>query len=391
MPSLAPTHLNILHITPYYAPAWSFGGVVSAVTGLTSAQAAQGHRVTVLTTDALDHATRSRIARETLNGVHVIRVRNLSHWARIRLNLSSPLELPNVFRELEPDVVHVHELRTVENLLIPHRAPIILSPHGTLSLDTGRTMIKRGWDAVLGKTLLRKIDHIVALTAAEADEARGVWQMINVPLPPVSIIPNGIAADFAVKGDLRERYNLGAGTVILFLGRLHERKGLQFLTPPFAQIAAQDDDARLLIVGPDEGMLTTLQQMVAQHNLTDRVVFTGMLTGADRSAALATADIFVLPAVGEGLSMASLEAMSAGLPLIVTPGCNLPDIEARGAGLLVERSSDALMQALRTLIADPQRRHTMGEHGRLWVRDVFAWPRVVAQVEAVYRQYLQEK
>lgn len=363
--------------------------MVSAVTGLASAQVSAGHRVTVLTTDALDHSSRSRIARETIDGVQVIRARNLSHWARVRLNLSSPLSLPSLFREIDPDVLHVHELRTIENLMIPHRAPIILSPHGTLSLATGRTGIKRGWDALFGQILLRKLDHIAALTAAEAEDARALWQLLNVPLPTISIIPNGIAANFAVSGDLRERYKLGEGVVILFLGRLHERKGLQFLIPAFAHLTDQAPDARLLIVGPDEGMLTTLQQMAAQYKLTDRVVFTGMLTGADRSAALASADIFVLPAVGEGLSMASLEAMSARLPLIVTPGCNLPDVETRGAGLLVERSIDSLATALRALIADPQRRSVMGERGQAWVRDSFTWPHIVQQYEAVYRQHLQ--
>jgi glycosyltransferase involved in cell wall biosynthesis len=386
---LASSHKpHILHVTPYYAPAWSFGGVVSAVTGLASAQAQAGHRVTVLTTDALNHISRSRIARETIDGVQVIRVPNLSHAIRVRFNLSTPFGLPAALREIEADVVHVHELRTVENLLIKHKRPIILSPHGTLSLETGRTTIKRGWDAIFGRSLLCKIDHIVALTEAEAEDARAVWSMIGAPLPKLDIIPNGIAADFAVSGDLRERYNLGDGVVILFLGRLHERKGLQFLIPAFAQVSEQYTDARLLIVGPDEGMLTTLAHMVAQLHLTDRVVFTGMLTGADRGAALASADIFALPAVGEGLSMASLEAMSAGLPLIVTPGCNLPEVEERGAGLLVERSVDGVAQALRALIGDRERRRVMGERGQAWVREVFTWAKIVAQYAAVYEKAL---
>jgi poly(glycerol-phosphate) alpha-glucosyltransferase len=119
------------------------------------------------------------------------------------------------------------------------------------------------------------------------------------------------------------------------------------------------------------------------------VILTGLLSGGDQWAALASADLFVLPAVGEGLPMAALEAMAAGLPIVVTPGCNLPDVEARGAGLLVERDVEPLAAALRALLADPERRRRMGEQGRAWMRESFTWPAIVARTEEVYAQVLK--
>jgi len=86
--------------------------------------------------------------------------------------------------------------------------------------------------------------------------------------------------------------------------------------------------------------------------------------------------------------MAALEAMAAGIPLILTPGCNLPDLEKRGAGLLVPREVEPLADALRVLLRDPARRKTMGENGRAWVQESFAWPVIAAQTEAMYRQVL---
>ncbi len=210
-----------------------------------------------------------------------------------------------------------------------------------------------------------------------------------MPFPGATIIPNGVAADFTVSGDLRPLYHLGDGPIVLFLGRLHERKGLQFLIPAFSQIIQAIPASRLLVVGPDSGMLESMRILVAQLGIADRVTFTGMLTGADQRAALATADVFVLPAVGEGLSMAVLEAMAAGLPVIVTPGCNLPDVETRGAGLLVERAVEPLAAALRTLLTDADRRKAMGEQGRAWVRESFTWPAIAAQTEALYKQLVQ--
>src|SRR5690606_6472197 len=82
--------MNLLHITPYYAPAWRYGGAVRAVTDLTRAQAAAGHRVFVLTTDALGPGERVTALSETIDGVHVTRVRNRSAALRDRLNLSTP-------------------------------------------------------------------------------------------------------------------------------------------------------------------------------------------------------------------------------------------------------------------------------------------------------------
>jgi glycosyltransferase involved in cell wall biosynthesis len=374
--------MRILHVTPYYAPAWAYGGVVSAVTGLATAQAKLGHSVTVLTTDALDldPPRRNAISRETIAGVTVIRCRNLSNIIRARYNLSLPRSFGSALASVLPvvDVIHTHELRTVENLLLgTPGCPVVLSPHGTLPYGTGRSLFKRAWDRLFGQRLLPMIGHVAALTQSGA-----------------TVIPNGVPADLAESvgesDNLRERYHLGDGPVVLFLGRLHERKGLQFLIPAFAQAAQDIRDARLLVVGPDAGMLVTAQMLAAQLGIADRVTFTGMLTGDDQRAALATCDLFVLPAVGEGLSMAALEAMAARLPLILTPGCNLPDLETRGAGLLVDRDVEALAEALRTLLNDSARRRTMGENGLAWVREAFTWPAIAAQTEALYRSRLYE-
>jgi glycosyltransferase involved in cell wall biosynthesis len=383
--------MNILHVTPYYAPAWSYGGVVSAVTGLATAQAARGHHVRVLTTDALDSEARNLTNREIIDQVEVIRCRNLSNWLHARFNLSLPVGFRAAFGQLaaETDIVHCHELRIAENLLIDPRKPIVLSPHGTLSYTTGRGALKRAWDRLFGRVVLRRMDHVAALTTAEESEAHTLWHSLGVPFPGASLVPNGVPADFSPTGDLRPRYGLGEGPVVLFLGRLHARKGLQILIPAFARAVRDFPTARLLIAGPDAGMLPAARSLVAQLGIDHQVIFTGLLSGGDQWAALASADLFVLPAIGEGLPMAALEAMAAGLPIVVTPGCNLPDVETRGAGLLVERAIEPLAAALRALLADPDRRRRMGEQGRAWVRESFTWPAIAAKTEEIYSQVLK--
>ena len=388
--------MNLLHVIPYYAPAWAYGGSVRAATELTRALARAGHRVTVLTTDTISPSERASVLRETLDGVEVVRVRNLSNRLRGRLNLSTPRGLAAAARTLIAErgieLMHCHELRTVENLRVVPVAealdvPVVVSPHGTLPLSTGRPTLKRAWDRLLGGRLLPHFDAVIALTRDEAADARVLWAAQGVDIP-VYIVPNGVHLDeFAAlppRHVARARWNLGEGPVVLFLGRLHERKGVQLLLPAFAGALPHVPQARLLIAGPDEGMLAALQAQARALGLEERVVFTGLLTGPDRMAALAAADLFALPAEGEGFSMAVLEALACGLPVLLTPGCHFPEAAEAGAGVIVPRAVEPLREALIDLLGDADRRAAMGRAARALVESRYTWPQIVAQMEAAY-------
>jgi len=388
--------VNLLHVIPYYAPAWAYGGSVRAATELTRALARAGHRVTVLTTDTISPSERASVLRETLDGVEVVRVRNLSNRLRGRLNLSTPRGLAAAARTLIAErgieLMHCHELRTVENLRVVPVAealdvPVVVSPHGTLPLSTGRPTLKRAWDRLLGGRLLPHFDAVIALTRDEAADARVLWAAQGVDIP-IYIVPNGVHLDeFAAlppRHVARARWNLGEGPVVLFLGRLHERKGVQLLLPAFAGALPHVPQARLLIAGPDEGMLTALQAQARALGLEERVVFTGLLTGPDRMAALAAADLFALPAEGEGFSMAVLEALACGLPVLLTPGCHFPEAAEAGAGVIVPRAVEPLREALIDLLGDADRRAAMGRAARALVESRYTWPQIVAQMEAAY-------
>ncbi len=387
--------MNVVQLTPYYAPAYAFGGVTRAVEGLARALAARGHTITILTTDALSQTERYRGALDTIqDGVRIVRVPNRSVWLRGRLNLSTPLSMGSAARDLlaHADLLHVHEFRTVENLIVTpiashHHVPVVLSPHGTLSLTTGRSALKSAWDRLLSPSVARRIATVVGLTGAEADEARALWAAFGANAR-FAVVPNGVDpaefADLSGRDDFRARYGLGDAVVCLFMGRLQARKGADVLIEAFQR--ANVAGTRLVIAGPDEGMLPTL------HALADeRVIFTGYLSGADRLAALAAADLFCLPATGEGLSMAALEALAAGLPALLSPGCNLPEVETSGAGLIVEPLVEPLATALRDLLTQADRRTAMGAAARALVRDRFRWDSVAAQIEAVYREALSSQ
>lgn len=387
--------MNILHLTPYYAPAYAFGGVVRSVEGMARALARRGHQVTVLTTDALDVQSRySGQPEERIDNVRVLHATNISHRLRGRLNLSTPGRMQALARAVLPpvDVVHCHEFRTMENLLVTPIAaemskPLVLSPHGTLVQTTGRSHMKMAWDKMLSPTVAQRFNHVVALTPQEADNARALWETFgsSSSVPDFSVIPNGIDpddyADLNGRAYFRTRYRLGDGPVCLFMGRLHERKGVEVLIEAFK--AARVEGARLVIAGPDEGMLDRIRPL-----LDDDIVLTGYLDGNERLAAYAAADMFALPAVGEGLPMVVLEAMGAGLPVVISPGCYLPEVAQQGAGLIVEPECQPLSAALRLVLTDPAIRTRMGQQGQQLIRNQFTWDAVALQLEKVYRSTL---
>jgi len=380
--------MHILHLTPYYASAYAFGGVVRSCEGMARALVRRGHTVTVLTTDALNQTQRGTCPPdEIMDGVRVVRVPNASVWLRGRANFSTPFGMKKRARNLLPqvDVVHCHEFRTLENLLVTPIAaslgkPLILSPHGTLTHETGRGALKAAWDRLLSPGVARRFAHVVGLSQAEVDEV-GAWWPSFGGQASFSAIPNGVDpqdyANLPGRAAFRERYDLGDAPVCLYMGRLHPRKGVGLLVEAFK--AAAVPGVWLVIAGPDEGMLGAIQPM-----LDERIIVTGYLSGADRLAAFAAADMLALPAVGEGLPMVVLEAMAAGLPVIVSPGCNLPEVAANGAGIQTEVRLEPLRDALHLLLTDADKRAKMGEAARGLVAERFTWDTVAAQLETVY-------
>lgn len=351
----------------------------------------------MLTTDALDRTSRIDQANETIDGVEVIRLKNWSIGLRGRVNLSTPTSYSRVVQELVSrgvDIIHLHEIRTAEALLLPDTGvPIVVSPHGTLAQSTGRSRFKRIWDMLLGRRILNKIAYVHALTDYEAAESEEYWRASDVPFPGATVIPNGVPDTFPDevaqidKNMSQKRFDLfGLSPIILFMGRLSERKGVHLLIPAFAQIAGQPPGPHLLIAGADEGALDNLYNLTYDADLHVYVEFTGHLDGADRLAAYAAADVFVLPAEGEGLPIAVVEAMAARLPVLITPGCHLPGVESHDAGLIVEREVGALAAGLNRLLDDPDGCARMGANGLAWVHESFLWSRIADRMSELYER-----
>lgn len=206
---------------------------------------------------------------------------------------------------------------------------------------------------------------------------------------PVCVIPNGVTlpdTDLDVPAPWNAHIPDSAN-VLLFLGRIHPKKGIDRLIQAWAQAPERTRDGwHLAIVGWDDGgHRASLEAMVDQNNVASSVHFLGPMFGDDKEAAYHHSDAFVLPTHSEGLPMAVLEAWSHRLPTLITDACNFPDAIDSGAAIRIENDVPTLTRDLEhALSRSADERAVIGERARALVQETYTWKRVAQQLYDVY-------
>jgi glycosyltransferase involved in cell wall biosynthesis len=241
-------------------------------------------------------------------------------------------------------------------------------------------LIKRLWIALFERRNIENAAAIQFTSQIEAEE----FNAFGFRVPLSVVVPNGIDVPpleaVIPSSESRRPY-------ILYLGRISWKKRLDEVIRATAQLA----DIDLLIAGnDDEGLRPDLDKIAKQCGVADRVHFLGYVEGIKKWELLREARAFVLPSHSENFGMAVLEAMGAGCPVIVTPGVGLSDsIRHCGAGLVVEANSDAIANAVNTLLANTELSQKMREAGRRHVAEHYPWSRIARQVESLYQDVIE--
>jgi glycosyltransferase involved in cell wall biosynthesis len=213
---------------------------------------------------------------------------------------------------------------------------------------------------------------------------------------PAAVIPNAVAQEWlqVKRANIAAELDLPYGTkTVLFLSRLHPKKGLDILLQAFAAFCRERDDITLLVAGSDggSGYERAMRARARDLGLDQRCLFLGEVSGEYKTKLFAGADAFVLTSHSEGLPVAVLEAMASGAPVLITPGCNLPEVASNDAGLIVNPQWEAVLAGLRQLLADPESLRRRGENGRRLVRERFTWPRIARRTVEVYEAMISER
>lgn len=376
--------MHVIHVISGIDAA--LGGPVAALVGLACAQAADGMQVTVAP------VVRSSTLPATAGilkdaGVQVIPL--IGSNSPLKQRLSSQRLLRQLLQT--GDVVHIYGLWEP----IQHRAasicrelgrPYIFEPCGMLD----QWALRRSWlkkKLYLALRLRRDLDHAAAIhvsTPWERDQTAGLGLRA-----PLVVVPAGVDLQefeqLPPRGLFRAAHpGLMDKPVLMFLGRVFPGKGVEMLIPAVARMTNQD--AMLAVVGPDaEGYTSSMKSLAEKLGVQHRVIFTGMARGRERIEALVDADLFCLPSAHENFGVAVLEAMAAGVPVVVSDQVGLwHDIDGARAGEAVPLDENRLATTLDRWLGSDSARREAGQRGRALAFERFTWDLIARQWKQAY-------
>lgn len=259
------------------------------------------------------------------------------------------------------DAVHVHLARDLVTPIIAGialllRKPVYVQTHGMI--DTSDRLLSIPFDLLLIRPILRRAAAVFCLTHDEARDLSVVERRCRVV-----ILPNGVPAapaQPATRTDSAHR-----PVRVLYLARLQERKRPAVLVRSALTLLGEGRDVQFALVGPDEGQAGEVTRLIEESGFASRINWEGPIEPSKTLSRMTQADLYVLPSVNEPFPMAVLEAMSIGLPAIVTDSCGLaPAVAGAEAGAVVGDSEASLTAAIDRYLRDPEmlRRHGANAH-----------------------------
>lgn len=299
------------------------------------------------------------------------------------------------------DLVHLHALFSFSSSVAGRSArragvPYVVRPLGVLNrwgMENRRKYLKQLSLRVVELPLLKQAAALHFTTQAEADEAMSLsadlLRVRRAIIPvPVEVAATGDAAVF------HSRFPATAGRkIVLFLSRIDPKKGIELLLEAFAKAHLEDSSLLLVIAGagaPD--YLRSLQARAEQLKIAKESLWTGHLEGVEKAAAFAAASVLVLVSHSENFGVAPVEAMAAGVPIIISHEVAISaDVQRAGAGLVTRRSADEIAEAIgRTLTEKIATSRRIENAGKL-VRDLYSTAAVGGGLKDLYESILHDQ
>ena len=395
--------MRILMAVQSYFPFQDRGGPVVKVRALARGLAQRGHQVTVLTADlGLRRLNGSAINFQPCpwgwcaeeNGVEAVYLSTLANYRALTVNPDVIGFCRTSLRHF--DLVHFYGLYDLLGPAVSYFCrrqgiPYIIEPMGMYRPIDRSFRMKRVWHRSLGDSFWSHAAQIVATSEMEEQELL----QDGVAREKLVVRYNGIdrAASLAptTRGAFSAKWSIPPDEpLLLFLGRLIPRKGADILIDAFAQ--ACPTQGRLVIAGPEgePGYLAHLTRRAADAGVESRVIFTGALYDDDKAAVMADADLFVLPSRYENFANSAAEAVSSGIPVIITDACGIRSLIDGRAGLVIAPERQALAAAIRSLLTDRSLYQKL-QAGCPGVAAQLGWDRLTEQMEGYYARALESR
>lgn len=398
--------MRILSVTQSYAPFYEFGGPPVKVEALAKGLAQRGHSVTVLTVDwGFEKRREASPERGTArrspfgwtrdeDGVQSI---YLPTWFRYRATTWNPAAGRYTRDHLNQfEAVHIFGLYDLLGPAVARACrkkgiPYVVEPIGMFMPIVRNIALKRVYHAIWGGKLLNQSAVVIATSEQEFEELAGG----GVPREKIVLRRNGVVApqELPARGIFRAKHGLPIDArVVLFLGRLSEKKSPQLLLEAFVQLTKEvpGNTMRLVFAGPDEsGMLARLQSQARALGVEAQVKFTGSVFGEEKWAAYRDADVFVLPSQNENFGNTAAEAAACGTPVVVTENCGIAPLLAGSAGLVVRHETSDVAEAVKQVLFDGELRNRLAQGGRSAASHL-GWDEPVSEMERLYAKLAGE-
>ncbi len=372
-----------------------YGGPALSVPSLALAQHQLGHTLTIIVPHSpanLAHASSLLGGKVASNGISLKFINSgiPSFFPKAKAHSTSLKAALLGF-----DIVAIHDMwhpflaraaLCAQSLQIPY----CLSPRGALnewSLSQKRTK-KVVALAILWRRLIQKAAFLHALNAGERDQLAALNLNDSLIVAPNGVFSEEDTESSEISTLLGRFISKSVRRYVIFLSRLHHKKGLDILIPAFKKVSSRIKDVGLVIAGPDEGSEAYTRKLVTELRLNELVHFPGPLFGRNKYAALSGACLFCLPSRDEGFSMAIIEAMSAGLPVLISDRCNFPEVEVTNSGSIVPLDMDALADQMIKMLSDPKALIEIGNNAKRTVHLNYTWQRVAQKLTGEYSKLL---
>jgi glycosyltransferase involved in cell wall biosynthesis len=393
-------HRRVLFVVSYYKPAFVYGGPIHSISLLCEALARLDVQVTVVTTDAngagrLDVPLNQAV---DVNGVEVWYF-PLSFGGAFYYSRALGAACKNLIPQFDIVVIECvlgYALFPAAKACINAEIPYVVPLRGQLlpwSLRQG------SWKKDLYLKLLanRYLNQAAAIHCTDVDEAQFASALLA---PPPFVVPNGIDTrhftDLPSGNSLRSRLGIPpTANVLLFLGRLHPKKRPDIAIHALAACQSIQKDVHLVLAGPDEsGMADQLRRLACHLGCEERLHIVGLLNGEEKLEALAAADLFLMPSEpeSENFGMSALEALAAGVPILVSTGVPVGRwAAAAGAGQVVPCDAHSFGHAASELLEQPLKLQDMAQKGKQLAISTFDVSAVAQQMLAQYDAILERR
>lgn len=375
--------MKVLNVNTHIDPVTG-GGTAERTIQMSKYLVKAGIECTILTTDL--GLTPDRI--RSLDGVNIIELPCINR--RFYTPKFSYTKVKSIVENV--DIVHLMNHWNLLNALVYWVAqrlkkPYVVCPAGSLQIYGRSKILKKIYNSVVGKKIVRNAAFCIAVTPNEIPH----FLPYGVDVNKIITIYNGVDPENFLARDnpgFRRKYGLSDDPIILFMGRLNLIKGPDLLLQAFCNVKNQLNGYQLVFAGPDEGMLCELRKVVADNRMEGRIHFIGYVGSIEKSQAYQVAELLVIPSRMEAMSIVVAEAGITGTPVLLTDQCGFDEIETINGGKVVPASVEGIQKGLLEVLRDKTALKTMGKNIEKYIRERHVWDSIINEYVNLYDRIL---